>query len=84
MAEQRSIEPYEHGLLDVGDGNLLYWEARGSPDGKPARSSCTAGPGPAWKGAPAGRSIEIATGSFSSTSADVGAACRMRAIRPPA
>jgi proline iminopeptidase len=19
------IEPYEHGMLDVGDGNLIYW-----------------------------------------------------------
>jgi proline iminopeptidase len=23
-------------MLDVGDGNLVYWETRGSPDGKPA------------------------------------------------
>lgn len=30
------IEPYEHGLLDVGDGNLVYWEACGNPAGKPA------------------------------------------------
>lgn len=30
------IEPYEQGMLDVGDGNLVYWEACGSPDGKPA------------------------------------------------
>ena len=30
------IEPYDHGLLDVGDGNLVYWEACGNPDGKPA------------------------------------------------
>ncbi len=30
------IEPYGHGLLDVGDGNLLYWEICGNPDGKPA------------------------------------------------
>lgn len=29
------IEPYESGLLDVGDGNLVYWEACGNPDGKP-------------------------------------------------
>ncbi|WP_447001746.1 prolyl aminopeptidase [Saccharothrix isguenensis] len=29
------IEPYEHGMLDVGDGNLVYWEACGNPDGKP-------------------------------------------------
>ena len=29
------IEPYDHGLLDVGDGNLVYWETCGNPDGKP-------------------------------------------------
>jgi len=30
------IEPYEQGMLDVGDGNLVYWEACGNPQGKPA------------------------------------------------
>jgi proline iminopeptidase len=30
------IEPYDHGLLDVGDGNLVYWEVCGNPTGKPA------------------------------------------------
>jgi proline iminopeptidase len=30
------IEPYEHGMLDVGDGQQVYWEASGSTDGKPA------------------------------------------------
>ncbi|HSI97656.1 MAG TPA: hypothetical protein VK926_04780 [Gaiellaceae bacterium] len=30
------IEPYDHGMLDVGDGNALYWEACGGPRGKPA------------------------------------------------
>jgi proline iminopeptidase len=30
------IEPHEHGMLDVGDGNLVHWEACGNPDGKPA------------------------------------------------
>jgi proline iminopeptidase len=30
------IEPYDHGLLDVGDGNRVYWEACGNPHGKPA------------------------------------------------
>lgn len=29
-------EPYDHGLLDVGDGNLVYWESCGNPSGKPA------------------------------------------------
>ncbi len=30
------IEPYDHGMLDVGDGDLLYWETCGRPRGKPA------------------------------------------------
>lgn len=30
------IEPYEQGMLDVGDGNLVYWEACGNPNGKPS------------------------------------------------
>ena len=30
------IEPYETGMLDVGDGQTLYWEASGNPEGKPA------------------------------------------------
>ena len=29
-------EPYEHGRLAVGDGNLVYWETCGNPRGKPA------------------------------------------------
>jgi proline iminopeptidase len=29
------IEPYAHGMLDVGDGNSIYWEACGNPSGKP-------------------------------------------------
>ncbi|MFE7169655.1 prolyl aminopeptidase [Streptomyces sp. NPDC057616] len=29
-------EPYDHGMLDVGDGNRVYWETCGNPDGKPA------------------------------------------------
>jgi proline iminopeptidase len=30
------LDPYDHGMLDVGDGNLVYWETCGNPDGKPA------------------------------------------------
>lgn len=30
------IEPYATGLLDVGDGQQVYWEASGNPDGKAA------------------------------------------------
>ena len=31
-----AIEPYAHGMLDVGDGNHIYWEECGNPNGKPA------------------------------------------------
>jgi proline iminopeptidase len=31
-----AIEPYDAGMLDVGDGQCIYWEVGGNPDGKPA------------------------------------------------
>ncbi len=31
-----AIEPYDEGMLDVGDGHVLHWEVSGNPDGKPA------------------------------------------------
>ena len=30
------IEPTEHGMLEVGDGHMVYWEVCGNPKGKPA------------------------------------------------
>lgn len=30
------IEPYDHGMLAVGDGHQVYWEECGNPGGKPA------------------------------------------------
>jgi proline iminopeptidase len=30
------IEPYAHGMLEVSDCDLLYWEVCGNPKGKPA------------------------------------------------
>jgi proline iminopeptidase len=30
------IDPYDSGMLDVGDGQRLYWECCGNPNGKPA------------------------------------------------
>ncbi|HEX3724406.1 MAG TPA: alpha/beta fold hydrolase, partial [Nitrolancea sp.] len=30
------IEPYDSGMLDVGDGQQIYWECCGNPHGKPA------------------------------------------------
>jgi proline iminopeptidase len=35
MTENGSETPDEHGMLDVGDGNRVYWEAWGDPAGKP-------------------------------------------------
>ncbi|WP_421726504.1 prolyl aminopeptidase [Bauldia sp.] len=29
------IDPYDHGMLDVGDGQRIYWEVSGHPDGLP-------------------------------------------------
>ncbi|MDT0445787.1 prolyl aminopeptidase [Streptomyces johnsoniae] len=44
------IEPYAHGMLDVGEGHRMYWETCGNPDGVPAvvvhggpGSGCTPG-----------------------------------------
>lgn len=31
-----AIDPYDCGLLDVSDGNRVYWETCGNPQGKPA------------------------------------------------
>jgi proline iminopeptidase len=67
------IEPYDHGMLDVGDNNLVYGRPAAIPMAS-RRSSSTADPGKAWKGAPAGRSIGIATRVVSSTSAAAGGA----------
>jgi proline iminopeptidase len=36
MAQFQPIEPYENGLLEVGDGHQVYWECCGNPTGKPA------------------------------------------------
>ncbi|MDQ1540246.1 MAG: proline iminopeptidase [Actinomycetota bacterium] len=30
-----AIEPYESGMLDVGDGHRMYWETSGNPEGTP-------------------------------------------------
>src|SRR4051812_7573113 len=30
------IEPYDSGMLDVGDGQRVHWETCGNPDGIPA------------------------------------------------
>jgi proline iminopeptidase len=45
-----NIEPYDHGMLDAGDGHQVYWETCGNPTGKSALvlhggpgSGCSAG-----------------------------------------
>jgi proline iminopeptidase len=45
-----AIEPFDHGMLDVGDGHRVYWEVCGNPAGRPAvvlhggpGSGCTPG-----------------------------------------
>src|SRR5699024_11592313 len=30
-----AIEPHDSGMLDVGDGQHVYWECSGNPDGAP-------------------------------------------------
>ncbi|WP_306359144.1 prolyl aminopeptidase [Nocardia sp. CC227C] len=30
-----ALEPHREGMLDVGDGQRIYWEESGNPDGKP-------------------------------------------------
>jgi proline iminopeptidase len=49
-------EPHGQGMLDVGDGNLVYWETRGNPDGKPA-AIVHGGPGSGLEGSK-GRSFD--------------------------
>jgi proline iminopeptidase len=36
MSRFAELEPFDVGMLDVGDGHRLYWEISGNPDGKPA------------------------------------------------
>jgi proline iminopeptidase len=49
-------EPHDNGMLDVGDGNLVYWEVRGNLDGKPA-AIVHGGPGSSLVGS-RGRSFD--------------------------
>ena len=36
MERYPEIEPYDDGMLDVGDGQRIYWEVSGNPHGKAA------------------------------------------------
>jgi proline iminopeptidase len=45
-------EPDQHGMLPVGDGQLVYWEVCGNPAGKPAvvlHGGPGSGAGPSWR-----------------------------------
>ncbi|GAA3249134.1 prolyl aminopeptidase [Nonomuraea helvata] len=45
------MHAYDKGMLDVGDGNLVYWEVAGNPEGKPAvvvHGGPGSGAGPGW------------------------------------
>ncbi len=47
-----AIEPSDHGWLDVGDGQRVYWEVCGEPAGKPAvvlHGGPGSGCGPWWR-----------------------------------
>ena len=41
----RQIKPDDHGLLEVGDANLVYWQAGGNPMETGRRSACRSGVG---------------------------------------
>jgi len=47
MTAYPPIEPYDSGMLDVGDGQLLYYEQCGNPAGKPL-VMVHGGPGGGW------------------------------------
>lgn len=45
-------EPHDHGMLAAGDGQLIYWEVCGNPEGKPAvvlHGGPGSGCGPRWR-----------------------------------
>lgn len=56
VAPYAASEPHDQGLLDAGDGNLVYWETRGNPNGKPA-AIVHGGPGSGLEGS-TGRSFD--------------------------
>lgn len=44
--------PYDHGMLDTGDGQRVHWEVCGNPRGKPAvvvHGGPGSGAGPSWR-----------------------------------
>jgi proline iminopeptidase len=48
----QAVDPYDSGMLDVGDGHRMYWELCGNPEGKPAlavHGGPGSGCGPWWR-----------------------------------
>jgi len=75
------IQPYDQGLLEVGDENLVYWESSGNPNGKPALV-VHGGPGSGSR-PESRRSFDPERyQSFNSTSAAVGRAVLSPPTRP--
>ena len=76
------IEPYEHGMLDVGDGSASTGRSAAT---RPAsrRWCCTAARAPAAAPGFGATPIPLATGSCSSTSGIAAGAYRTPAIRRP-
>lgn len=73
--------PYDTGFLDTGDGNRIYYEQYGNPEGKPA-VHVHGGPGGGAPRARCGPGIPSATASSVSISATAVAAPRTPATLP--
>ena len=74
------IEPYATGMLDVGDGQQIYWEECGNPSGKPA-VFLHGGPAECPARGPAACSTQPAIASCSSINAAMAGAGRTPANR---
>ncbi len=74
-----AIEPYEHGLLEIGDDDLVYWETCGSPRGKLA-VVLHGGPGSGCVPGTAGCSIQTLIASCCSIN---GTVCGAHHVRVP-
>ena len=74
------IDPFDEGMLPVGDRHTVNWCVSGNPDGKPV-VILHGGPGSGHSLAPAGCTTRPATASCSSTSATAVGARRRRRSR---
>ena len=69
------IEPYDHGMLDVGDGHSVYWMACGNPTAS-LRCTCTAAPARGAARVPPANSTPPSTAWSRSTNATAAGALR--------